>query len=53
LDDVVETRYPRARASLNARHTGVRPPMGGARLTLAQLNAVAAYVFALSHSDGA
>ena len=33
-------------------HTGVMPPMGGAQLTPAQLAAVGAYVFALSHSGG-
>jgi mono/diheme cytochrome c family protein len=32
-------------------HTGVMPPMGGAQLTPAQLNAAAAYVFALSHPN--
>jgi mono/diheme cytochrome c family protein len=31
-------------------HTGVMPPMGGASLTPAQLRAVAAYVYALSHA---
>ena len=30
-------------------HRGVMPPMGGAQLTPAQLSAVGAYVFALSH----
>ena len=30
-------------------HRGVMPPMGGAQLTAAQLSAVGAYVFALSH----
>jgi glucose/arabinose dehydrogenase/mono/diheme cytochrome c family protein len=33
-------------------HTGVMPPMGGAQLTPAQLAAVGAYVFSLSHPDG-
>ncbi len=31
-------------------HTGVMPPMGGAKLTSQQLHAVAAYVYALSHA---
>ena len=30
-------------------HTGVMPPMGGAQLTAAQLAAVGAYVYAISH----
>jgi cbb3-type cytochrome c oxidase subunit III len=30
-------------------HTGVMPPMGGAQLTQAQVAAVAAYVWSLSH----
>ena len=30
-------------------HRGVMPPMGGAQLTPAQVSAVGAYVFALSH----
>jgi glucose/arabinose dehydrogenase/mono/diheme cytochrome c family protein len=35
------------------QHTGVMPPMGGAQLTPAQLAAVAAYIYSLSHSaDG-
>lgn len=34
------------------QHTGVMPPMGGAQLTPAQLAAVGAYVFALSHPNG-
>jgi mono/diheme cytochrome c family protein len=33
-------------------HTGVMPPMGGAQLSPAQLAAVGAYVFALSHPGG-
>jgi mono/diheme cytochrome c family protein len=33
-------------------HTGVMPPMGGAQLTPAQLAAVGAYVYSLSHSAG-
>ena len=33
-------------------HTGVMPPMGGAQLTPAQLAAVAAYVYSLSHATG-
>jgi len=33
------------------QHTGVMPPMGGARLTPAQLRAVAAYVYALSRQS--
>jgi glucose/arabinose dehydrogenase/mono/diheme cytochrome c family protein len=33
-------------------HTGVMPPMGGAQLTPAQLAAVGAYVFSLSHPGG-
>ena len=33
-------------------HTGVMPPMGGAQLTPAQLAAVGAYVYSLSHSTG-
>lgn len=32
------------------QHTGVMPPMGGAKLSEAQLHAVAAYVYALSRS---
>ena len=32
------------------QHTGVMPPMGGAQLTPAQLAAVAAYIYSLSHS---
>jgi len=32
------------------QHTGVMPPMGGTRLTPAQLAAVGAYVYSLSHS---
>ena len=31
-------------------HTGVMPPMGGASLSRAQVHAVAAYVYALSHA---
>jgi glucose/arabinose dehydrogenase/mono/diheme cytochrome c family protein len=34
------------------QHTGVMPPMGGAQLTPAQLDAVGAYVYALSHPNG-
>jgi glucose/arabinose dehydrogenase/mono/diheme cytochrome c family protein len=34
------------------QHTGVMPPMGGAKLTQAQLHAVAAYVFASSRGGG-
>jgi mono/diheme cytochrome c family protein len=34
------------------QHTGVMPPMGGAQLTPAQLAAVGAYVYSLSHSGG-
>jgi mono/diheme cytochrome c family protein len=34
------------------QHTGVMPPMGGAQLTPAQVAAVGAYVFALSHPSG-
>jgi glucose/arabinose dehydrogenase/mono/diheme cytochrome c family protein len=34
------------------QHTGVMPPMGGAQLTPAQLAAVGAYVYSLSHSAG-
>jgi glucose/arabinose dehydrogenase/mono/diheme cytochrome c family protein len=34
------------------QHTGAMPPMGGARLTDAQVRAVAAYVFALSRAGG-
>ena len=30
-------------------HRGLMPPMGGAQLTPAQISAVGAYVFALSH----
>jgi glucose/arabinose dehydrogenase/mono/diheme cytochrome c family protein len=33
-------------------HTGVMPPMGGAQLTPAQLAAVGAYVYSLSHPTG-
>jgi glucose/arabinose dehydrogenase/mono/diheme cytochrome c family protein len=33
-------------------HTGVMPPMGGAQLSPAQLAAVGAYIFALSHPGG-
>jgi mono/diheme cytochrome c family protein len=33
-------------------HTGVMPPMGGAQLSPAQLAAVGAYVFSLSHPGG-
>jgi glucose/arabinose dehydrogenase/mono/diheme cytochrome c family protein len=33
-------------------HTGVMPPMGGAQLTPAQLAAVGAYVYSLSHPSG-
>jgi mono/diheme cytochrome c family protein len=31
------------------QHTGAMPPMGGAQLSQAQLSAVAAYVWSLSH----
>jgi glucose/arabinose dehydrogenase/mono/diheme cytochrome c family protein len=34
------------------QHTGVMPPMGGTQLTPAQLAAVGAYVYSLSHSAG-
>ena len=34
------------------QHTGVMPPMGGAQLTPAQLAAVGAYVYSLSHAAG-
>jgi glucose/arabinose dehydrogenase len=34
------------------QHTGVMPPMGGAHFTPAQLAAVGAYVYSLSHSGG-
>ena len=34
------------------QHTGVMPPMGGAKLTQAQVHAVAGYVYALSRSGG-
>ena len=34
------------------QHTGVMPPMGGAQLTAAQLAAVGAYVYSLSHTAG-
>ena len=34
------------------QYRGVMPPMGGAQLTPAQLHAVAAYVFAISHPSG-
>jgi glucose/arabinose dehydrogenase/mono/diheme cytochrome c family protein len=34
------------------QHTGVMPPMGGAQLTPAQVAAVGAYVFTLSHPNG-
>jgi cbb3-type cytochrome c oxidase subunit III len=33
-------------------HRGVMPPMGGVPLTPAQVSAVGAYVFALSHQQG-
>jgi glucose/arabinose dehydrogenase/mono/diheme cytochrome c family protein len=33
-------------------HTGVMPPMGGAQLTPAQLAAVGAYIYSLSHPAG-
>ena len=32
-------------------HRGVMPPMGGVQLAPAQIAAVAAYVFAMSHSS--
>jgi mono/diheme cytochrome c family protein len=33
------------------QYRGVMPPKGGAQLTPAQVRAVAAYVFAISHQD--
>jgi mono/diheme cytochrome c family protein len=33
------------------QYRGVMPPMGGAQLTPAQVHAVAAYVFAISHTS--
>ena len=43
---IIRTGVPKPK-----QHTGVMPPMGGARLTPEQLNAVAAYVWALSHQS--
>jgi cbb3-type cytochrome c oxidase subunit III len=48
ITDVIRKGVPAPK-----QHTGVMPPMGGAQLTPAQLAAVAAYVYSLSHSGGA
>ena len=46
------TRIIREGVPAPKEHTGVMPPMGGAQLTPAQLAAVGAYVYSLSHSAG-
>jgi glucose/arabinose dehydrogenase/mono/diheme cytochrome c family protein len=47
------TKVIRAGVPAPKEHTGVMPPMGGAQLTPAQLAAVAAYIYSLSHpADG-
>jgi mono/diheme cytochrome c family protein len=47
------TKVIRRGVPVPKEHTGVMPPMGGTPLTPAQLAAVAAYVYSLSHSAGA
>jgi YD repeat-containing protein len=44
ISDIIRKGVP-----VPKQHTGVMPPMGGARLTPAQLTAVAGYVYSLSH----
>ena len=46
------TKVIRQGVPVPKEHTGVMPPMGGTQLTPAQLAAVAAYVYSLSHSAG-
>ncbi|HEV8453302.1 MAG TPA: c-type cytochrome [Gemmatimonadales bacterium] len=46
------TKIIRQGVSAPKEHTGVMPPMGGAQLAPAQLAAVGAYVYSLSHSAG-
>jgi glucose/arabinose dehydrogenase/mono/diheme cytochrome c family protein len=46
------TRTIRQGVPAPKQHNGVMPPMGGAQLTPAQLAAVGAYVYALSHPGG-
>ncbi len=46
------TKVVRQGVPVPKQHTGVMPPMGGAQLTPAQLAAVGAYIYSLSHSAG-
>jgi glucose/arabinose dehydrogenase/mono/diheme cytochrome c family protein len=46
------TRTIREGVPAPKQHTGVMPPMGGAQLTSAQLAAIGAYIYSLSHSAG-